>query len=383
MRVGEVLSLRRREVHIDPLADYRLIGVYSFGKGIFRREPQPGSALGNYRFFAVEPGDLVLSNIQAWEGAIAFASKRHAGTIGTHRFLSYIAATDRIDTNWARWFFLSEPGMRLIRQAAPGTTVRNRTLAIDRFEALEIPLPPIDAQRRVAERLDDASVGAGRLASARARSYQLAAALPMAVRRELEGESQLTSTSLGDVLEHVREPCEIDPVATYVSIGIRSFGKGVFHYPSRPGVEIGKLRFQSVTPRLLAVSNIKAWEGAVATTEEPDSAAVASNRFLLFRPIAGEEATDYFWALLLGSEGLAALGQASPGSADRNRTLSVNRFQNLKLRVPNLRYQVEIGRQIRRARSAVARFKVCADQGGTRVGALVPSALNDAFARLS
>ena len=36
--------------------------------------PKPGSELGDYRFFEIEPGDLVLSNIQAWEGAIALAT---------------------------------------------------------------------------------------------------------------------------------------------------------------------------------------------------------------------------------------------------------------------------------------------------------------------
>jgi hypothetical protein len=39
--------------------------------------------------------------------------------------------------------------MRLIRQAAPGTTMRNRTLSIDRFELLKIPLPAVDEQRSV------------------------------------------------------------------------------------------------------------------------------------------------------------------------------------------------------------------------------------------
>jgi type I restriction enzyme, S subunit len=157
VRIGEVLALQRREVAIDPIKDYRLVGIYSFGKGIFHRSPKMGSELGEYRFFAVKPGDLVLSNIQAWEGAIAHATKVDAGIVGTHRFLTYVPIAGRIDTNWARWFLLSEPGMTLIRRAAPGSTMRNRTLSIGRFEALEIPLPPIEEQRRVVCRLDRTS----------------------------------------------------------------------------------------------------------------------------------------------------------------------------------------------------------------------------------
>lgn len=59
-------SLQRREVAVEPDEFYTLIGVYSFGKGIFH-DPKPGSELGDYRFLSVVPGDLVLSNIQAWE----------------------------------------------------------------------------------------------------------------------------------------------------------------------------------------------------------------------------------------------------------------------------------------------------------------------------
>lgn len=154
VQVGEVLALQRRDVTIDPAEDYRLIGVYSFGKGIFHRDPKSGSDLGSYRFFRIEPDDLVLSNIQAWEGAIGHAGATEAGTIGTHRFLTYAPVAGQINTNWARWFFLSEPGMDLVRRAAPGTAVRNRTLAIKRFEALEIPLPPIEVQIAASDYLD-------------------------------------------------------------------------------------------------------------------------------------------------------------------------------------------------------------------------------------
>ena len=87
-------------------------------------------------------------------------SDADAGTIGTHRFLSYVARDpEEIDTNWARYFFLSEAGFPLIQQAAPGSVTRNRTLAVERFEALEIPLPDIADQRRIAARTRPCRLG--------------------------------------------------------------------------------------------------------------------------------------------------------------------------------------------------------------------------------
>lgn len=134
--------------------EYDEIGVRSFGRGIFHKERVSGASLGDKRVFHIEPGDIVISNVFAWEGAIALASNADAGRIGSHRFMTFVPIDDRIDPSWATWFFRSEPGLGLIGQASPGSAGRNRTLAIDRFQALEIPLPPIAAQRQQADRLN-------------------------------------------------------------------------------------------------------------------------------------------------------------------------------------------------------------------------------------
>ena len=154
VRVGDVLHLARRAVTVELERDYGEIGVRSFGRGIFHKESVSGLALGNKRVFRIEPGDLVISNVFAWEGAIAVASPAESGKIGSHRFMTFVPIDGQIDTSWAAWFFQSEPGLELIRKASPGSAGRNRTLAIERFESLEVCLPPVDAQQRMAARLD-------------------------------------------------------------------------------------------------------------------------------------------------------------------------------------------------------------------------------------
>src|SRR5487761_1225464 len=136
--VGEVLSLKRRPVVVELDGEYEQIGIRAFGRGIFHKEPVNGAALGNKRVFWIEPGDLVISNVFAWEGAVAVASDAESGMIGSHRFMTFVPIDGRINTSWAAWFFRSDPGLELIRRASPGSAGRNRTLAIKRFEALEI-----------------------------------------------------------------------------------------------------------------------------------------------------------------------------------------------------------------------------------------------------
>lgn len=204
--VGEVLALQRREVAVEPDAEYNEIGVRSFGRGIFHKEPVSGIELGNKRVFRIEPDDFVLSNVFAWEGAIAVASAAETGRIGSHRFMTFRPIDNRIDPSWARWWFLSEPGLELIRQASPGSAGRNRTLAIDRFAALEIPLPPIDEQRRVAAHLDRVNTAAEAVGSelADADDGSLVRLLPGLIDAVI-GTVETTTARVSDLAEFVSD----------------------------------------------------------------------------------------------------------------------------------------------------------------------------------
>ncbi len=83
--MGEIAPLVRRPVVIDPDASYPELGVRSFGKGLFTKPDLVGSELTWQSLFRIEAGDLVFSNIKAWEGAFAVAEREHDGKHGAPR----------------------------------------------------------------------------------------------------------------------------------------------------------------------------------------------------------------------------------------------------------------------------------------------------------
>jgi type I restriction enzyme S subunit len=153
VRLSDLLTLERIVVDVEPELDYIQIGIRSFGNGIFHRDRMPGSELSKLRYFEVQPGRLIVSNIMAWEGAIAISTEADRGCVGSSRFLCFAPSCD-VNIRYLNYYFQSKQGRELIRSTSTGTVLRNQTLSIRDFENLTIPLPSLDQQHKVTSLLD-------------------------------------------------------------------------------------------------------------------------------------------------------------------------------------------------------------------------------------
>jgi type I restriction enzyme S subunit len=145
--MAEVAPLVRREQSIDLNGSYPELGIRSFGKGTFHKPPLTGSDVGTKRLFRIEPGDLLFSNVFAWEGAMAIAQAEDAGRFGSHRFITCVSDRRLTSADFLRYYFLTDEGMLKIGEASPGGAGRNRTLGLEKLMALEVPMPSLTAQQ--------------------------------------------------------------------------------------------------------------------------------------------------------------------------------------------------------------------------------------------
>lgn len=145
--MAEVAPLVRREQTIDLDGIYPELGIRSFGKGTFHKPPLSGSEVGTKRLYRIEPGDLLFSNVFAWEGAIAIAQPTDAGRFGSHRFITCNAVPGLVTAEFLRYYFLTDDGMLKIGEASPGGAGRNRTLGLEKLMAIQVPVPPLAAQQ--------------------------------------------------------------------------------------------------------------------------------------------------------------------------------------------------------------------------------------------
>jgi type I restriction enzyme S subunit len=147
----KVASLIRRAITTKPDDQYEEMGIRSFGKGTFKKPVLTGKQIGNKRIYQIQEGDLVFSNVFAWEKAIAVAKKEDHGRVGSHRFITYVPFEGKATSEFLCHHFLSERGIEDIRAASPGSAGRNRTLGLKKLDEIIVPVPDYDEQRRFAE----------------------------------------------------------------------------------------------------------------------------------------------------------------------------------------------------------------------------------------
>lgn len=145
--MAEVAPLVRREVAIDPDASYTELGIRSFFKGTFHRRTMQGADYSWQNLFAIREGDLIFSNIMAWEQAIAIAKPEDDGCVGNHRMLTCEVDVDKAVASFLYYYFTTTEGFAKIDEASPGTAARNKTLKAPDLMAIEVPIPPLATQR--------------------------------------------------------------------------------------------------------------------------------------------------------------------------------------------------------------------------------------------
>ncbi|PLY15324.1 MAG: restriction endonuclease subunit S [Sedimenticola sp.] len=144
--MGEVAPIVRRKVEIKMDGEYPELGVRSFGKGTFHKPVLGGMDVGTKKLYNIHPGDLVFSNVFAWEGAIAVVHSGDAGRVGSHRFITCVAEKGITTPEFLRFYLLTDEGIEKVREASPGGAGRNRTLGLKKLEKIEVPIPDYGKQ---------------------------------------------------------------------------------------------------------------------------------------------------------------------------------------------------------------------------------------------
>jgi type I restriction enzyme S subunit len=148
-----VAPIIRREVKLKEEELYPELGIRCFGKGTFHKPALTGLELATKKIFQIKKGDLVFSNVFAWEGGIAVAKEEDNNRYGSHRFISCVADREKACEGFLCFHFLSPKGLEDINACSPGGAGRNKTLGLDKLMRIKVPVPDIALQDEFVELL--------------------------------------------------------------------------------------------------------------------------------------------------------------------------------------------------------------------------------------
>ncbi len=147
---------------------------------------------------------------------------------------------------------------------------------------------------------------------------------------------------INEIVTRYVNPVDVEEDKDYREIGIRSYGKGIFHKEKIRGKELGNKRVFWVKENAFIVNIVFAWEQAIAKTTDAEIGFIASHRFPMYFPQDNKSSVDYLLHFFLTSKGKKILELASPGGAGRNKTLGQVEFGKSKIKLPSLSEQEKI-----------------------------------------
>lgn len=367
-RVGDIMELVRRPVNVRVGETYHEIGLRSFGNGVFHKSPVPGEELGAKKVFHIRPGDLLFSNVFAWEGAVALASEHEAGKIGSHRFMTYKVDTKRVDPRYLLHYFYGGPGQQAIREASPGSAGRNRTLGIKNFERQIVRVPDRGEQRRIADKIDAVMLRITQFATLRKYSRQLTQQYMESLLRSIK-----TMAPLSVALRQSRDIVDVEPESRYAITGIYSFGRGLIKRPTILGSDTSYVRLTRLHAGQVVMSKLNAWEGALAVVGNAFDDTYVSPEYPSF-DINETDVDPSYIEHLLGWPGLWS-SLTPRGSMVRRKRTTPATLLATEVPLPNLAEQRRIALQLTMVRRAT---EAGAEQTA-QVAAFRPALLHAAF----
>ena len=227
---------------------------------------------------------------------------------------------------------------------------------------LKHPLPPLPEQLAIATFLDQETSRIDALLSKKERLIELlqekrTSLISRSVTKGLDPSVPMKgsgiewlgkipahweNTKLRRLLTLVAHHLNVEPEYAYQEIGIRSWGKGIFHKDLVTGAHLGDKRVFELRPGELVLNIVFAWEGAVAIVSESEKDMIASHRFPTFQHTKTLADLDYLLMFLQSEHGRGLMGLNSPGAAGRNRTIRIDSFLEEEIPLPPLEEQREI-----------------------------------------
>ena len=392
-KFGDVLEPVSRPVKVEADKVYRNLGVQWYAYGLFVREEKPGHEIQAKELYRVELGDLVYNRLFAWKGSFAIADKHTAGGFVSGEFPCFRVDANRADAKYLHLYLSQEKIWEDIERTSTGqTSISRLRFKEPAFLNMDIPLPPLEEQHRIVERVEALATRIAKVQS---------------LRDEADIEAKnLFQSRVNELLEEKSNSWKMATLPEFVSSNRHSVKRGPFgsHLRKEFFVEDGykiyeqkhaiygdfkagryyidenkfqELKSFEVKPGDLIIS-CSGTIGKVAIVPENAKPGII-NQALLKITLDTKKIDRRFFKLVFESDFIKREVEAiSPGSAMKNIG-SVKILKKILFPLPPLDEQRRIVAYLDSVQARLASLRELQSQTQEELDALLPSVLEKAF----
>ena len=182
------------------------------------------------------------------------------------------------------------------------------------------------------------------------------------------------TASLGELIRLERRPVKVESQKLYQEIGIYCFGRGIFHKTPRTGFEVGDKNLFLMKQGDFILQVTFAWEGAIAIVSAAEDGMYGSTRYPTFQVDESRCVPFFLLNYFRTEEGLQQLIKICPGSAGRNRVLSMRRIPEVLVPLPPLAEQRRVVARIEELATQTHEALTLRQQAAEEAEALTTSA---------
>ena len=354
-------------VHIKNDETYKILGVRSYGQGVYLNREILGSTLTMRKYQKAKKNHLFWCKVDTKNGAFGIIPEELEDGLGSSNMAFAELDIEKIDVNYLQLFFKSKRFNAYMDGQVVGTTNRKYIKFNDLLNEIKIPLPKLDIQKQIVDKISNSQNNLNNL-KLEYQKYILHFNNTI-FNRDVTNEknllefldySKLNNWSVQNLLENnfnynksyslvkikkfiKRSKIQtlVDDNTEYKRVKIKLYNKGVSIRDKVFGKDIGTKKQFIIKEGQFLLSKIDARNGAFGiATKEIDGAIITADFFAY--DIDETIINPYFLSLITTTdEFLNFAKNSSTGTTNRQR-LNEDLFLNVEIPLPSINEQNDL-----------------------------------------
>lgn len=378
VKLGEVLGQRKEFLRIDDFATYKRCRVQLHAQGIVLRDQVLGSEVKTKTQQVCRAGEFLVAEIDAKVGGFGIVPPELDGAIVSGHYFLFEVHETQLDRRFLG-YFAKTPGFA--EQVKAQGSTNYAAIRPSHILAYDIPLPPLEEQRRIVTKLDAVSekIGKARICRAEGDEGESRVLIAMAHRADLGTDAKARlgwqRVRLGEVITQVADEHVVDTAGTYPNVGIYSYARGLFAKPPIGGLATSAVKLNRVHTGQFIYSRLFAFEGAYAKVEAEFDGCFVSNEYPTFECDRSKATPEFVAAYFRAPAVWSKVAAGSKGLGHRRQRVQPGQLLSHELYLPPLAWQERIAGVMAKVHSLDEEAR----KAGEDLGGLMLAILDRAF----